>query len=282
MLWLNGKFYPDDDATISVFDRGFLLGDGGFETMRATSGKVSWLDKHLNRILQSIEIIGGGFTDLPQKNAIADIIARLCQGYESRHAVIRLTVSRGQGGQGLLPVKVHDGAVLITAKPFDLTIGSWPMTLAVSQKVRRNLWSVTAKIKSLNYLDNIIARQEAADNGAEDCLVLTQDGYVGETTIGNIFALKNGKLHTAANDTGIFAGLSRSFIIDWAQRHLIDICYDPLTVEQLHTAQCVFVSNALRGVRPVACIGNRKLETTQAGLELYKKIAADIENSLGR
>ncbi|MEQ5774244.1 MULTISPECIES: aminotransferase class IV [unclassified Thalassospira] len=280
MLWLNGSFYTVNPAQISVSDRGFLLGDGVFETMRARHGQVGWLSSHLERISRSIDIIGGVSVSLPSKTQMAEIIATLCQTFSNPHGVIRLTISRGQGGQGLLPAGASEPVVLITAKPFDLEGGKKPVTLAVSKRVRRNPWSVASQIKSLNYLDNIIARQEAANAGAEDCLIMTQDGYVGETTIANIFVLINGQLCTAAKQSGIFAGLARDFVIDWAQRNDIAICYDPLTIGDLKAAEYVIVCNALRGIRAVSSVEGEMLVQSEYGRDLHKKLSSALEMSV--
>ena len=282
MLWLNGTFLNENDAHISVSDRGFLLGDGVFETMRATNGHVGWLSFHLQRISQSIDVLGGFPVKIPSEATLAKVISTLCQGFEKRHAVIRLTVSRGQGGQGLLAIGASGSTVLITAKPIDLDAGCGPLELAISKQVRRNPWSVASRMKSLNYLDNIVARNEAADAGAEDCLILTQDGHVGETTIANVFAMLKGRLYTAPKESGIFAGLSRACVIDWAQSNHISLCYDPVTIEQLKTTDCVFVCNALRGVRVVSSVGDYMLNQTQSGLKLITKLSQHLENSIGR
>ncbi|PKR54327.1 aminotransferase class IV [Thalassospira marina] len=280
MMWLNGQFVAENDAAISVQDRGFLLGDGLFETMCATNGKVKWLSRHINRLSQSIEKLDEFSVSTPNQAELADIIAHLCQDIATPHAVIRLTVSRGQGGLGLMPGGVMDGVVLITAKPFDMAKGAGPLSLSVSARIRRNPWSVASRIKSLNYLDNIAARQEAALHGAEDALILTQDGFVGETTIANIFALRGRLLQTAGDQSGIFAGLARDEIIDWAQSIDLEICYDPLSVAELSPADVVFVCNALRGARLVREIDGQVLAPSQNGLEIYNKIAKHLENSI--
>ncbi|WP_073954368.1 aminotransferase class IV [Thalassospira sp. TSL5-1] len=280
MLWFNGKFLAQTDALLPVQDRGFLLGDGVFETMCATQGKVIWLSRHIKRITQSIDKLGLFFVNLPKEDELAAIIATLCRDITSPHAVIRLTVSRGQGGQGLLPRGVTDAAVLITAKPFDPGASKSTVSLAVSEQVRRNPWSVASRVKSLNYLDNIVARQEADVQGAGDSLILTQDGFVGETTIANIFALLGHVLRTPSHQTGIFAGLARAETIDWAQRNHISICYDPLPVAELYRSDSVFICNALRGACEVREVNGRQIVPSEHGLKTYDKISQHLEKSI--
>ncbi|WP_114089655.1 aminotransferase class IV [Thalassospira profundimaris] len=280
MLWFNGQFLSQKNALIPVQDRGFLLGDGIFETMCATHGKVPWLSRHLKRISQSFDKLGNFSVFLPDESEVATIVATLCREIPTSHAVIRLTVSRGQGGQGLLPRGVADAAIVITAKPFDPAAGRGAVSLAVSHQVRRNPWSVASRVKSLNYLDNIIARQEADSKGAEDSLILTQDGCVGETTIANVFALFGDVLQTASSETGIFSGLARAEIIDWAQRNHISICYDPLSVAELYRSESVFICNALRGVREVREIDGRHVMPSEHGIKIYNRISQHLEQSI--
>ena len=280
MLWLNGQFLAQKDAVIPVQDRGFLLGDGVFETMCATHGRVPWLSRHIKRITQSFEKLGGFPVSLPGEAELAAIIATLSKDITTPHGVIRMTVSRGQGGQGLLPRGATDATVLITAKPFDPYAGQQAISLIVSDQVRRNPWSQASRVKSLNYLDNIIARQEADARGAEDSLILTQDGFVGETTIANIFALFGDELRTPSQETGIFAGLARAEIIDWAQRNRISICYDPLPVMELYRSDRVFICNALRGVREVHVVNGQQMMPSPHGLEIYEKISQHLEKSI--
>lgn len=250
-VWMNGSFCDLDEASIPVTDRGFLLGDGFFETMRAHEGKVAWLEAHMERLDFHAESIEFPTDLLPSPEDVAGIVQTLFEQVHRKDAVVRLTVSRGSGERGLLPPADPDPTILITVSQFDPVDPNAGLKLATSQKIRRNGHSLAGGIKSINYLDNIAAKQEANKYGAEDAIILSADGFVAETTVANIFGIKGDTLWTPNEETGILCGLARDFVLDWAEDKDMEVDTEPKTPDQLREFDAVFTANALQGLRVV-------------------------------
>ncbi|KXJ56362.1 MAG: 4-amino-4-deoxychorismate lyase [Thalassospira sp. Nap_22] len=250
-VWMNGSFRDLDEASIPVTDRGFLLGDGFFETMRAHEGKIAWLEAHMGRLDHHAELIEFPLDLLPETEEVAEIVAKLFEQIHRKDAVVRMTVSRGPGERGLLPPGSPDPTILITAEPFDPLDPNIGLTLATSQKVRRNPHSVAGSIKSTNYMDNIAAKQEVQKYGAQDALILSADGHVAETTVANLFGIIGETLWTPHEDTGILCGLARDYVLQVAEESEIEVIFEPKAPEELKEFDAVFTANALQGLRVV-------------------------------
>jgi branched-chain amino acid aminotransferase len=250
-VWMNGSFRDLDEASIPVTDRGFLLGDGFFETMRAHEGKIAWLEAHMDRLDHHAELIEFPLDLLPETEEVAEIVAKLFEQIHRKDAVVRMTVSRGPGERGLLPPGSPDPTILITAEPFDPLDPNIGLTLATSQKVRRNPHSVAGSIKSTNYMDNIAAKQEVQKYGAQDALILSADGHVAETTVANLFGITGETLWTPDEDTGILCGLARDYVLQVAEESEIEVTFEPKAPEELKEFDAVFTANALQGLRVV-------------------------------
>ncbi|MDP2697979.1 aminotransferase class IV [Thalassospira sp.] len=276
-IWLNGQMMDTANARIDPMDRGFLLGDGMFETMRAHRGIVAWLKDHLTRLSDHASQIGLDPAALPSASDVTQAIAGLCG--DMTDAAVRLTVTRGIGPRGLLPPDPVVPTCLITATAFTPRSPDSFVSLAISQKIRRNPWSVAGRIKSLNYLDNIIARQESADTGADDALILSVDGSLAETGIANLFILKNGILRTPDPAGGALGGIARQFVLDWAMCNGMDARVETLWPDDLGTADLVFVCNALQGVRAVGAIDGRVLTISPVAAGFLENMAQAIEAS---
>ncbi len=250
-VWMNGSFRDLDEASIPVTDRGFLLGDGFFETMRAHEGKIAWLEAHMGRLDHHAELIEFPLDLLPETEEVAEIVAKLFEQIHRKDAVVRMTVSRGPGERGLLPPGSPDPTILITAEPFDPLDPNIGLTLATSQKVRRNPHSVAGSIKSTNYMDNIAAKQEVQKYSAQDALILSADGHVAETTVANLFGIIGETLWTPDEDTGILCGLARDYVLQVAEESEIEVSFEPKAPEELKEFDAVFTANALQGLRVV-------------------------------
>lgn len=250
-VWMNGSFRDLDEASIPVTDRGFLLGDGFFETMRAHEGKIAWLEAHMGRLDHHAELIEFPLDLLPETEEVAEIVAKLFEQIHRKDAVVRMTVSRGSGERGLLPPDLPDPTILITAEPFDPLDPNIGLTLATSQKVRRNPHSVAGSIKSTNYMDNIAAKQEVQKYGAQDALILSADGHVAETTVANLVGIIGETLWTPHEDTGILCGLARDYVLQVAEESEIEVTFEPKAPEELKEFDAVFTANALQGLRVV-------------------------------
>ncbi|WP_228195415.1 aminotransferase class IV [Thalassospira povalilytica] len=277
-VWMNGSFRDLDEASIPVTDRGFLLGDGFFETMRAHEGKIAWIDAHMERLDYHAEQIEFPVDLLPATDEVANVVSTLFEQIHRKDAVVRLTVSRGSGERGLLPPADPDPTILITVSPFEPVEPAIGMKLFTSQKVRRNAHSVAGGIKSINYLDNIAAKQEAQSYGGDDALILSSDGNVAETTVANIFGIKGETLWTPDEDTGILCGLARDFILEWAEETGRDVEFEAKTPDMLKEFDAIFTANALQGLRVVDMVDG--LVIGVPAMTFFAELAQTVETSL--
>jgi branched-subunit amino acid aminotransferase/4-amino-4-deoxychorismate lyase len=276
-VWVDGRLLPADAAHLSVFDRGFQLGDGVFETLRARSGQPAELDEHVARLGRSATGLGIVLPD--------DIRARLERGIgelldadelagPAGDASIRITVSRGAfRGRGLLP---PDEQVEPT-----IAIQAWPVTPPppghlerglhlVASTVRRDPQNPLATLKTTSRADYVYARLEARRAGADDALFLTVEGLLCEATSANLFLVRRGRgdeleLATPALDCAILPGTTRSWLLAWAERVGLRPVEGWLTPRDLATAQEAFLSSSVAGVLPVTRLEGRDIGTGMPG-----------------
>ena len=259
-LWLGTRIIPQEEASISPLDRGFTLGDGLFETLRVAGGTVLRVEAHLARLAAGARVLGlplpaldlaAALTTTAEANAITD-------------GALRLTVSRGVGPRGVLPPAEPAPTLVITAAP--LPPPAAPARLVIVERTRRNEFSPLAQVKSLNYLDNILARQEAAARGADDGVLLNTREGVAETSIANLFAVLDGALVTPPLDAGVLPGIMRAAVLakGAAER--------PLSAADLARAEEIFLTSAL-GIRSVAALEGRELPARDAAARLRAVIA---------
>ncbi|HVJ54578.1 MAG TPA: aminotransferase class IV [Aliidongia sp.] len=253
-VWLNGGLLAAA-AGIDPADRGFTLGDGLFETIRARSGTASHLDRHLRRLRGAAAFLG---IPLPWSNAeIEDAIGALMIAEDRGEAALRLTLSRGPGPRGILPPERPAPTLLITAGP--LPPAAPPARLIFAAVTRRNELSPLSRLKTLNYLDNILARREAAARGADDAILLNTVGRLAESSIANLFVLKHGVWHTPPVADGALPGIARSLLLEAGA---VETPLDPV---DLAGAQAAFLSNSL-GLRPIASIEGTEIGRADAAI----------------
>ncbi|NVN36321.1 aminotransferase class IV [Komagataeibacter swingsii] len=207
-IWLNGRILPAGGAYVDTADRGFLLGDGVFETMRVAGGQVRHLDRHMNRLAQGAAAI---MLPPPDRTAITAGIAALLDACGVETGSLRLTCTRGVGPRGLLPPAQVTPTVLLTAAS-----GLPPATPVrlVTASHRRDAASILSRIKSLNYLPSILARMEAAEQGADDAVLLNHAGFVAETSASTLVACLGGQLVTPPVSDGALPGTARGVLVD--------------------------------------------------------------------
>ncbi|MFG1222093.1 aminotransferase class IV [Xanthobacter wiegelii] len=250
-LFLGTRLVEEADASVSPFDRGFTLGDGLFETLRIKGGRVLRVEAHLARLAAGAGVLG---IPLPA----LDLGAALAQTAEANglsEGVLRLTLTRGPGPRGVLPPTEPKPTLVITAAPLSPPLP--PARLVIAQGTRRNDRSPLAQVKSLNYLDGILARQEAARRGVDDAILLnTRDG-VAETSIANLFAVIDGVLVTPPLSEGVLPGVMRAEVI------AVGATERPLTVDDIAAADEILLTSAL-GIRSVATLEGRPLLSTAA------------------
>ncbi|MBM3857476.1 MAG: branched-chain-amino-acid transaminase [Verrucomicrobia bacterium] len=265
-IYIDGKFFSEDEAKISVFDHGLLYGDGVFEGLRFYNGKIFCCDEHLERLYQSARAI---LLEIPLeiaeiKKALEETIRRneLADGY------VRLVVTRGKGSLGLNPSSCDKPTVIIIAS----TIALYPKEayekgLAVITCATRRLApaAFSPMIKSLNYLNNIMARLEAVHAGAEEGLMLNEQGFIAECTADNIFIIKKGVLMTPPTYCGALAGISRAVAIQLALDMGLEVKEIPMTCYDVYTAEECFLTGTAAEIVPAVLLDRRKIGSGTPG-----------------
>ncbi|MFC1478482.1 aminotransferase class IV, partial [Candidatus Margulisiibacteriota bacterium] len=206
-IYINGKFYPEKDAKISVFDHGFLYGDGVYETLRTYNGKLFHYADHYKRLANSAKLIS---LKLPLKQKkMQKVIESAIKKNGLKEARVRISVSRGPGKVGLDTSLCPKPTIVIMAtkfKPLPAEVYSKGVKLIVAKTIRNHNKAINPAIKSVNFLNNVLAKIEARKARAFDAVMLNWQGYVAETTIANLFIVKNGQLLTPPIEVGILNG----------------------------------------------------------------------------
>ena len=275
---LNGKIIPDTEGSISTGDRGFLYGDGIFETLRTYNGEPFKLTEHLERMRCSAEKLK---ISLEYSNAeISETITKLLEKNSVQDAYIRITLSRGEGGSGL---QMSDGlrsTILIQVKsftPYEKELYEKGMSLSVS-KHRRSTTSPIYSHKTTNLLTSILLKEEAGSRSAHDSIVLNTDGYVAECIVSNIFMVNSGSVVTPSLDTNILPGITRRTVLDICQNSGIPAREESFKIETLIKAEEVFITNSLMEIMPVSKIDDYQIgktvpgEITQQLMSAYKRL----------
>lgn len=255
MVFLNGSVICVDDARLDFGDRGFTLGDGLFETIRVRAGRPTRLDAHLARLRA-----GAAILDLPVRSsdqALGDAMVAVLAANGLPEGVLRLTVTRGPAPRGLLPPATPMPTVLVTVGPLPPPGG--PLTAVVAAGTRRNEHSPLSRCKCLNYLDNVLARQEAARRGADEAILLNTAGRLAETTIANLFLVVEGRVVTPPVTDGALPGVMRAEAI--AATGALERSLDP---GDLTRAEEVFATNAL-GVKAIVQVDGRPVGGGEPG-----------------
>jgi branched-chain amino acid aminotransferase len=276
--WLNGRLVAPDAAHVSIMDRGFLLGDGLFETMLARNGRPFDLDGHLARLEAGLDALGfAGAVDLAKLRA--DIAAYLA-AEGAGDGVLRVTVTRGAGARGLAPPETLVPTILMTLSPAPAPRET-PVSLHIAASTRRNELSPLSRVKALPYLDNLIAYQEARGLGAEDALMLNTRGALACATVANLFLIRAGRLETPPVCDGALPGLTRARVLAVAQEAGLAAAERSLHPRDLDEADHVFLTNSVRGVLEAGSCGGVPLRRQAGGAleRLWGLIAARIEGA---
>jgi branched-chain amino acid aminotransferase len=278
---MNGRMVPEEEAKISVFDHGFLYGDGVFEGIRAYHGRVFRLEEHINRLFESAHSI---MLPIPfDRNGMVDAVVRTVRANNLRDAYIRVVVSRGCGDLGLDPRKCRESQVVIIADKIVLYPGElYEKGLTViTVATRRNIAAaLDPKIKSLNYLNNILVKIEANQAGVMEALMLTGDGYVSEGSGDNIFIYRKGVLMTPPPYLGILEGITRAAVIDLARGEGITVQEAPFTRHDLYVSDECFLTGTAAEVIPVIEVDARAIGSGRPGpvtrrlMELFRNLTA--------
>ncbi len=252
IIFMNGRLVPENEAVVSVFDHGYLYGDGVFEGIRAYNGRVFKLEEHVQRLYESAHsiMVPIAYSKQDMIQAVVDTV----NANKLRDAYIRLVVSRGVGDLGLDPRKCKESQVVIIADKIVL----YPEELyeegltVITVSTRRNVAdALDPKLKSLNYLNNILAKIEANRAGVLEALMMSGQGYVCEGTGDNIFIYRKGKLITPPPYLGILEGITRAAVIDLARQENIPIEETPFTRHDVYVSDECFLTGTAAEVIPV-------------------------------
>ncbi len=274
-VYINGKYYDKDEAKVSVFDHGFMYGDGIFEGIRLYNKNVFKLPKHIDRLFRSARAI---MLDMPwSKQEIMDAVCDACRVNNLTDGYIRLIVSRGKGKLGLSPFTCEDPQLIIIADQIQL----YPDELyenglkAITVPTRRNSHAaLPPMVKSLNYLNNILAKIEAQKLGYQECLLLNNEGYVAECSGDNVFIAFEGKLITPPVSAGSLGGMTRQTVIELTKKLGIELIEKPLTRFDVWTADECFLTGTAAKLIPLVELDARPIGTGKPGDMTKKLIAA--------
>lgn len=274
-IFIDGKFYSERDAKVSVFDHGLLYGDGVFEGIRAYNGRVFKLQEHLERLYFSAKAI---LLEIPLTPAeMLRAIVETCRVNKVRDGYIRLVVTRGIGTLGLNPRSCKKASVIIIAGKIQLYPPEYYQRGLdlITVPTTRNLHnSVNPAIKSLNYLNNILAKIEANNAGVEEAVMLNAEGFVAECTGDNIFIIKHGALLTPPLSAGALYGITRQTVLELAEQAGAKVAEPNLTRYDLFCADECFITGSAAEIVPVVKIDGRVIGAGQPG-PLTKKLVAE-------
>ncbi len=280
VLYVNGRFYAEEEPSLSALDRGFTLGDGVFETMRASHGRILHLSQHLSRLRHGasvLEILA------PSENELTAALQGVLSRISDAQVVLRLTVSRGiDKGRGIalppspLPTVVIRATPLV---PHPTETYKRGFHAAISS-IRRNESSPLSRIKSCNYGDSILARAEATRRGYDEAVMLNSMDEVACASIANLFIVREGKLLTPPEESGVLPGITRACILEVAPTLQIPAQEAPFNTDVLLHASEAFLTNTIMGVMPLTEIEGQAIGSGRPG-PLTMRLAAAYENSIG-
>lgn len=259
-IFIDGEFYDKADANISVYDHGLLYGDGIFEGIRIYNGSVFKLQKHVDRLYDSAKAI---LLDIPYSNQeMVSLIEKTAAVNNKSNGYIRVIVTRGTGDLGIDPAKCPRATVIIIAEdiqlyPREIYEKGIPVITAGSRRISPDIFD--PRIKSLNYLNNVLAKIEAKQANCLEAVMLNREGYVTECTGDNIFIVKSGILLTPAETCSILKGITRDTILDLADAEGIEVRETLLTRFDLYTADECFLTGSGAEIMPVTSIDGRIL-----------------------
>ncbi len=274
-VYINGTFYAKEDAKVSVYDHGLLYGDGVFEGIRCYSGKVFRMEEHLERLYQSARAIMLQIP-IPIEKLAEDVYETLRRN-NFVDAYIRLVVTRGAGALGLDPYKTSDPQVIIITDKISLYPAEYyekGLELITAATIRNHSAALSPRIKSLNYLNNIMAKIEGLQAGCVEALMLNHKGEVAECTGDNIFIVRNGRLLTPPIDAGILEGVTRNAVIELAENMGIPCDQIPLTRHDIYIADECFLTGTAAEVIPVVKLDRRPIGSGSVGPITQQLIAA--------
>lgn len=276
LVYIDGKYYPKKEAKVSVFDHGFLYGDGVFEGIRVYDGYVFKLDDHITRLYESSKSIE---LEVPlSKEEFKKAILETVQKNKLRDAYLRIIVTRGMGDLGLNPVSCPKASIVIIADYLAPLFEGKNATAIIASTRRNAISALNPMIKSLNYLNNVLARIEANKANTSEAIMLNQNGTIAEGTGDNVFIVKNGKLITPPPTAGALIGITRETVIALAKEEKVEVVEKEITAHELYNADEAFLTGTAAEVAPLVEVDGKRIGTGKPGpvtrklIEEFKKI----------
>ncbi|MBX5320853.1 MAG: branched-chain-amino-acid transaminase [Candidatus Bathyarchaeota archaeon] len=287
LVYIDGQYYPKSQAKISVYDHGLLYGDGVFEGIRAYNGVVFKLKEHIDRLYRSAHAI---MLQIPlTKEEMIKIVLETLRKNQLKDAYIRLVVTRGVGDLGLDPRKCPKPTVIVITDTIALHKGEAKekgVTAMLSWVKRDPVDATTHEIKSLNYLNSILAKIEANINGVDEAICLDKNGYICEGVAENIFTVKNGRVYTPPSYTGALPGITAAAVMKLAKQLGYEVIEKNLTPYELFTADEVFFTGTAAEIVPVREINKRQIGNGKPGpitrrlMEEFSKLVQDPKHGI--
>jgi len=278
-IYLNGQLVSKENAKISIFDHGLLYGDGVFEGIRSYDSLIFKMKEHIDRLYNSADAIKL-VIPMTKTKMIAAVIKTL-KANKLRDAYIRLVVTRGPGDLGLDPRKCSRPTVFIITDKIALYPKEFyehGLELVIVSTNRNLVEALDPRIKSLNYLNNILAKNEAIEAGTEEAIMLTHEGYVAECTGDNIFIVKDGQVRTPPVDIGALDGITKNAVIDLCEETGLPFQETLMKKDDLYEADEVFLTGTAAEIVPVIKIDSRRIGNGKPGkmtlrlIELFRRL----------
>ena len=283
MVYLNGKMISEAKAAVSIEDRGFRYGDGLFETMRAYNGQVFRLRRHVERLVESASVLGIELEHIlsdslahPSKSAeslrsavvreISETVEKVVAVNGIGEGAVRIILTRGTGGGFDVTDELRSN-LIVTARPFNplpeerLRVG----VRAIISNIRRNTFSPVPRVKSLNFLESVLVRQEARRAGVDEGLMLDTEGHLVEGSVSNLFFVKEGALHTPPTSCPILPGITREAVMALASERSIPCFERAMLPEEVPDMEEAFTTSTLREVMPLVEINGHPVGTGKPG-----------------
>ena len=265
-IFLEDKLVDEKDAVVSVFDHGLLYGDGVFEGIRAYNGRVFRLDEHIDRLFDSAKAIA--LTIPLSKAELTQAVVDTCKANEIADGYIRLVITRGKGTLGLNPYLCKKAQVIIIAANIQLypqELYDSGLKIVTVGTVRNHSEAINPRIKSLNYLNNVLAKIEAINAGCMECLMLNTQGQVAEASGDNVFAVKNGVITTPPSWCGALEGLTRKKVMELARKAGYEVRESVMARYDLYVADEVFLTGTAAEIISVVDIDKRPIGDGKPG-----------------
>lgn len=281
-IWLNDKLVDESEAKISVFDHGLLYGDGVFEGIRVYGGKIFELDEHIDRLFKSANGIRLTISQDPE--TLTENVKKTVEANDIKDGYIRLLVTRGVGTLGLNPKVCKEGQIIIIAAHIQLyppELYENGLRVISANTIRNHPLSISPQIKSLNYLNNILAKLEALDRDMLEAIMYNHQGYVAEATGDNVFIVQRGVIMTPPIAAGSLDGITRRVVINLALESGYDVEEKPLTRFDLYAADEIFLTGTAAEVIGVVEVDGRSIGSGKPGpitRELLAKFEAYVRS----